>query len=164
MYLLCYRFARGARYTCHWRYMHKISLRGCIINGERELGECFCCRINYPQALWLKRNSVSWLSFAGQLARVAVICKPNWVGCPRYFTDMAELFWLLLRVLRGLSTRPPACSLSRYFSKHGNWVLRGDVLTASVSRVPGGNCKASCNSFGSPRISLPLHSIAWASH
>lgn len=49
------------------------------------------------------------------------------------------------------------------FSKHGNWVLRGDVLTASVSRVPGGNYKASCNSFGRTRISLPLHSIAGAS-
>lgn len=54
VYLLCYHFARGARYTCHWRYLHKISLRGCIINQERELGECFSCRTNYPPALWLK--------------------------------------------------------------------------------------------------------------
>lgn len=71
---------RGARYTCHWRYMHKILLKGCIINREREMGECFSCRTNYPKLCDLKHNSVSWLSFAGQLARSAIVTQLSWMS------------------------------------------------------------------------------------
>ena len=140
-------FAWGARYTCHWMYVHKISLKRHIINWERELGECSWCITNYPQPLWLKTQFSKLLSFAGQSARVLVIC---WVcvGPPRCFTHMAErssgCFWEFRGVAYQSSYLCPFHVISpRVVTgfQEGVSYERG----ARVPGVPGRNCKASCD-------------------